>query len=188
MKVNANTLRKGMIIDHNEKLWVVIDSEIRQPGKGTAIIQVEMRDLDSGNKTNIRFATQDTVERVRVDEVEHQFLYANGDEYTFMNNENYEQVVVSKDLIGDAVVYLQDGMTVTLQMHEHKPLSVALPEQVVMEIVEAEPVVKGQTASSSYKPAILENGVRVLVPPHVASGTRIVVRTADNTYVERAKD
>jgi elongation factor P len=137
---------------------------------------------------DIRFATQDMVERVRVDEEEFQFLYANGDEYTFMNNQNYEQIVVNRDFIGDPAAFLQDGMMCAIQMTDGKPLSIKLPEQVTMAIVEADPVVKGQTASSSYKPAVLENGVRVMVPPHIESGTRIIVRTEDSSYVERAKD
>lgn len=188
MKVNAITIRAGNILDYNDKLWVVLKSDINQPGKGAAVIQVEMRDIASGNKTNVRFRTQEVVERVRVDEVEYQFLFADGDDFTFMNNETYEQITISKDLIGDSAVYLQDGMIVTVQVHEGNPLGVSLPDQVTMEIVEAEPVVKGQTASSSYKPAVLENGVRILVPPHIGAGTRVVVKTADNSYVERAKD
>lgn len=188
MKVAANTLRKGMIVEHNNKLWMVVENELRSPGKGAAVAQVIMRDIVAGTKMDIRFATQDMVERVRVEEEEFQFLYANGDEYTFMNIQNYEQLVVNKDLIGDAAAFLQDGMICKAQMNEGKPLSITLPETVTMKIVEADPVVKGQTASSSYKPAKLENGVRVLVPPHIESGTSIVVRTADSSYVERAKD
>ena len=188
MKVNAITVRKGQVVEYNDKLWIVLSSEIRQPGKGASVVQVEMRDLASGNKTNVRFATQDMVERARVDETEFQYLYSNDDEYTFMNNENYEQITVNKDLIGDPAAFLQDGMMVMAQMYEGKPLSIALPDQVTMQIVEADPVVKGQTASSSYKPAVLENGVRVMVPPHIESGTRIVVKTEDASYVERAKD
>jgi elongation factor P len=128
------------------------------------------------------------VERARVDEEEYQFLYANENQYTFMHVENYEQVIVDKELIGEPAAFLQDGMKCYLQMYEGKALSVTLPELVTMMITEADPVVKGQTASSSYKPAILENGVRVMVPPHIGSGTRIVVRTEDSSYVERAKD
>ncbi len=189
MKVNAITLRKGMVIEYNDKLWSVVDSAIRSPGKGTAIIQVEMRDVNFGNKTNVRFATQDIVERVRIDDIDFQFLFANEGTYTFMNVKSYDQIEINEDMIGEKVIpFLQDGMVVSMQVYEGKPLSVTLPEQVTVEIAEAEPVVKGQTASSSYKPAILENGVRVLVPPHIASGTRIVVRTTDLTYVERAKD
>jgi elongation factor P len=128
------------------------------------------------------------VERVRIEEEEYQFLYANDNEYTFMNIQNYEQIVLNKELIGDQAIYLQDGMVCKAQVNEGKVLSIELPETVTMTIVEADPVVKGQTASSSYKPAKLENGARVLVPPHIESGTRIVVRTSDSTYLERAKD
>lgn len=188
MKVAANTLRKGMVIEYNNKLWVVMENELRSPGKGAAVAQVVMRDMVGGNKMDIRWATQEMVERVRVDEEEYQFLFANGDECTFMNVENYEQILVSKELIGDAAVFLKDGMVCIAQMHEGKALSVSLPETVTMEIAEADPVVKGQTASSSYKPAVLENGARVMVPPHIEAGIRIVVRTADASYVERAKD
>ena len=188
MKVSAITLRKGMVVDYNNKLWMVLESEIRQPGKGASVVQVVMRDLMGGTKTDVRFSTQDMVERARVDEEEYQFLYANDNDYTFMNVENYEQIILSKDLIGEPAAYLKDGMVCICQMYEGKALSITLPEHVTMEIVEADPVVKGQTASSSYKPAKLENGVRVMVPPHIESGTRIVVRTADSTYVERAKD
>jgi elongation factor P len=188
MKVAANTLRKGMVVEYNNKLWMVMENELRSPGKGAAVAQVVMRDIVAGNKMDIRFGTQDIVERVRIEEEELQFLYANGDEYTFMNIQNYEQVTLGKDLIGDAAAFLQDGMVCKAQVNEGKVLSIMLPETVIMTIVESDPVVKGQTASSSYKPAKLENGVRVLVPPHIESGTRIVVRTADSSYVERAKD
>lgn len=188
MKVAANSLRKGMVIEYNNKLWMIMENELRSPGKGTAVAQIIMRDIIAGNKMDIRFATQDTVERVHIDETEFQFLYADGTEYTFMNKETFEQITVNKDLIGSPAAFLQDGMTVKAQMHDNRPLSVALPETITMKIVESDPVVKGQTASSSYKPAKLENGVRVLVPPHIGSGTRIVVRTSDATYVERAKD
>jgi elongation factor P len=188
MKVAAISLRKGMVVEYNSKLWVVMENEIRQPGKGASVAQVVMRDIQSGTKTDVRFSTQDMVERARVDEEEYQFLYSNDNDYTFMHKESYEQIIVSKDLIGDPAAFLQDGMVVQAQMYEGKALSVTLPETVIMTIAEADPVVKGQTASSSYKPAILENGVRVMVPPHIGAGTRIVVRTADSTYVERAKD
>jgi len=188
MKVNANTLRKGIVVDYNNKLWIVADVKIRQPGKGNAVIQVEMRDVLAGNKTNVRFATQEKVETVRLEEMKFQFLYSDGNEYTFMNNQTYDQITVQKDLIGDAVVFLQDGMIVIAQMHDGKPLSITLPEHVTMNLTEADPVIKGQTASSSYKPALLENGVRIMVPPHIESGIRIVVRTSDASYVEKAKD
>lgn len=187
-KVAANTLRKGMVIEYNDKLWVVMENELRSPGKGAAVAQVVMRDIQAGNKMDIRFSTQDMVERVRVDEEEFQFLFANDADYTFMNVETYDQIIVNKEMIGEPAAFLQDGMVCKVQMSEGKPLSLTLPETVIMTITEADPVVKGQTASSSYKPAVLENGVRVLVPPHIEAGTRIVVRTGDSTYVERAKD
>lgn len=188
MKVNAITIRPGNILEHNDKLWTVLKIDIMQPGKGASVIQVEMRDMVSGTKTNVRYRTQETVERARVDEVDYQFLFAEGDDCTLMNIETYEQITVSKDVIGDAAVYLQDGMMVTVSLFEETPLGVTLPDQVTMEITECEPVIKGQTATSSYKPSLLENGAKVMVPPHIGVGTRIVVRTVDSTYVERAKD
>lgn len=187
-KVAANTLRKGMVVEYNSKLWVVMENELRSPGKGAAVAQVVMRDIIAGNKMDIRWATQDMVERVRVDEEEFQFLFANGDEFTFMNVQTYDQIIVARDVIGEPAIFLQDGMVCIAQMHEGKALSLRLPDTVTMTIVEADPVVKGQTASSSYKPAVLENGARVMVPPHIESGTRIVVKTEDASYVERAKD
>jgi elongation factor P len=188
MKVNANTMRPGHVMEHNGKLWTVLKTQIVQPGKGGAFIQIEMRDVRSGIKTIERFRTQETVERARLDEHEMTFLFADGDNYTFMDKETYEQISILGDLIGEPKVFLQDGMEVNVQSFEGSPISVELPQTVTLRIVEAEPVVKGQTASSSYKPALLENGVRVMVPPHVESGTRIVVNTVDSTYLERAKD
>jgi elongation factor P len=167
---------------------VVTGQEIMQPGKGASVIQVEMRDIRSGNKDNVRFRTQETVERVRLDQTDHQYLFSDGQSYTFMNNESYEQVAIDKDLIGDPAVFLQDGMVVSIEMHEGEPLGVRLPDMVTLEITEAEPVIKGQTATTSYKPAVLENGAKVMVPPHIDVGTRVVVKTEDSTYVERAKD
>lgn len=188
MKVDANTIRKGHVLEHNNKLWVVIRSEIMIPGKGNAIVQIDMKDVRTGIKTNERFRTQESVERVQLQDHEMSFLFASDDQYTFMDQESYEQYIVPADVIGEAAVYLQDGMICNVQTYEGTPLSVELPTQVTLEIVEADPVVKGQTASSSYKPAKLSNGVRVMVPPFIEAGTRIVVNTTDNSYVERAKD
>jgi len=154
-----------------------------QPGKGGAYMQVEMKNLIDGRKTNVRFRSQDTVERVRLDTKDFQFLYAEGEDLVFMDVENYDQITLPKDLLGDAAAFLQDGMTVLLEMYDERPISVQLPEQVEATIVEADAVVKGQTASSSYKPAILDNGVRVMVPPHIGSGTRITVDVYERTYV-----
>ncbi|MDX2027150.1 MAG: elongation factor P [Alphaproteobacteria bacterium] len=188
MQINANELRKGNVVDYNGKLWSVMKSEIMIPGKGAAVVQVEMRDVRTGIKTNVRFRTQETVERVQLQDHEMQFLYSSDDEYTFMDQTSFEQLAISKDIIGDPVVFLQESMICNVQTYEGSALSVQLPATVVLEITEADPVVKGQTASSSYKPAKLSNGVRVMVPPFIEAGTRIVVNTSDSTYIERAKD
>jgi len=188
MKVNAITLRGGNVIEYNGKLCVVVKNEIVQPGKGASVAQVELRDLRTGSKDNVRFRTQETVERVRLEQDDHQFLYADGDDYHFMCQKTYEQITINKEIIGYPAVFLKDGMIVEVETFEGEPLGVALPDSVTLEIVEAEPVVKGQTATTSYKPAILENGEKVMVPPHIESGTRIVVKTEDGSYVERAKD
>lgn len=188
MKVNANTLRAGNVIDYNGKLWVVLKNEIMTPGKGAAVAQVEMRDIRSGAKDNVRFRTQETVERVRLDQSDYQFLYQEDEDYHFMNQETFEQIMISGEIIGYPKVFLQEGMIVEVETFEGEPLGVTLPDSVTLEITEAEPVVKGQTATTSYKPAIVENGEKVMVPPHIESGQRIVVKTEDGSYVERAKD
>jgi len=188
MKINAIELKPGNVLEHDNKLWLVLKRDIVQPGKGGAFAQIEIRDLRSGNKATERFRTQEAVERVRLDEHEMAFLFMEGDQATFMDNENYEQVTVPRGLIGDPADFLQDGMVCKVMMYEGTPLSVEIAPSVVMEVVEADPVVKGQTASSSYKPGKLENGRRVLIPPHIEAGTRIVVNTTDGSYVERAKD
>jgi elongation factor P len=188
MKIDGNAIRPGMVIEHQGRLWRAVKIQHTQPGKGGAYLQVELKDIRDGTKLNERFRSSETVERVRLDEKEYQFLFSDGDEFTFMDQETYDQITLNRDMIGDPAVYLQDGMVVTMQSYEGEPISVELPDTVVMEVVEADAVVKGQTASSSYKPAKLENGERVMVPPHIAVGTRIVVNTADGSYVERAKD
>ena len=188
MKINAIDLKPGNVLEHQNKLWLVLKREIVQPGKGGAFTVIEIRDLRSGNKATERFRTQETVERVRLDEKEMQFLYMEDNQATFMDNDSFEQVTVPRELIGDPADFLQDGMVCKVMTYEGAPLSVEMPSSVIMELVEADPVVRGQTASSSYKPGKLENGRRVLIPPHVEAGTRIVVSTADGSYVERAKD
>ncbi len=188
MKVTAITLRPGNVIEYNGKLCVVTKYDIMQPGKGASVIQVEMRDLRGGTKDNARFRTQESVERVRLEQGDYQFLFAEGEQYNFMHNETYEQIIVEGDVIGTPKQYLQEGMIVQIETFEGEPLGVKLPDTVIMAVIEAEPVVKGQTASSSYKPAIVENGAKVMVPPHIETGTRIVIKTEDSTYVERAKD
>jgi len=188
MKISAIDIKPGNVLESDGKLWLVLKREFVQPGKGGAFAQVEMRDFRSGNKTIERFRTQETVERVSLDEEEMQFLYFEGNQATFMDNVTFEQLTIDRELIGDPADFLAEGMTVTVLLHDGVPLSVTLPQNVTVEVVEADPVVKGQTASSSYKPGKLANGRRVLIPPHIEVGTRIVVNTTDGSYLERAKD
>jgi elongation factor P len=188
MKINAIDLKPGNVLERQNKLWLVLKRELVQPGKGGAFAQVELRDLRGGNKSTERFRTQEAVERVRLDEKEMQFLYMEDDQATFMDNDTYEQVSVPRELIGDPADFLQDTMTCKVMLYEGTPLSVEMPPSAVFEVVEADPVVRGQTASSSYKPGKLENGRRVMIPPFIEAGTRIVVNTTDGSYVERAKD
>ncbi len=188
MKVNANQLRQGQVVEINGKLFAIIKADNIQPGKGTPVMQLEMRGLSDGVKTIERYRTTETVERAFIDEGEFQFLYMDGEGFAFMDVANYEQIVVARDVIGDPAVFLQEGMHVTMRSHEGVPVSVEVPARVNLEVTETEPVVKNQTASSSYKPAVLENGVRTMVPPHINVGTRIVINTADGSYIERAKD
>jgi elongation factor P len=187
MKISGVAIRPGNILDYNGKLWVVLKIQHTQPGKGGAYMQVEMKDVKSGTKTNERFRSADTVERVRLDQKDFQYLYAENDNLVLMDKESYEQIYITKEMVGDAIQFLQDGMEVTVELHEGNPITIALPDSVVLTIAETEPAIKNQTASSSYKPAIMENGARVMVPPFINSGDRIVVNTADATYIERAK-
>jgi elongation factor P len=186
MKISGVDIRPGNILEYEGGIWKVAKIQHTQPGKGGAYMQVEMKNLQDGRKTNVRFRSADTVERVRLDTKDFQFLYHDGDMLVFMDKDNYEQISLPADLVGDAAAFLQDGMDVTLEMWEEKPISVELPGQVEATIVEADAVVKGQTASSSYKPALLDNGVRVMVPPHIESGTRIIVDVYERTYVGKA--
>ncbi len=189
MKIDGNEIRPGNVIEHQGRLWRAVKTQHVKPGKGGAFLQVELKDIRDGTKLNERFRSAETVERVRLEQKEYQFLFADGDSYTFMDQENYEQVTLNSDVLEeDQARFLQDGMLVQIESHEEEPLGVALPERVTLQIVEADPVVKGQTATSSYKPAMLENGVRIQVPPHIESGTSVVVSTVDATYVERARD
>ncbi|WP_439468547.1 elongation factor P [Blastomonas fulva] len=186
MKISGVDIRPGNILEHEGGIWKVAKIQHTQPGKGGAFMQVEMKNLEDGRKTNIRYRSQDTVEKVRLDTKDFQFLFADGDAYVFMDQENYEQITIAAKLLGDEAAFLQDGMQVTLEMYDERPISVQLPDQIEATIVEADAVVKGQTASSSYKPAILDNGVRVMVPPHISSGTRIVVDVYAKEYVRKA--
>ena len=187
MKINAIDIKPGNVLEHQGKLWIVLKRELIQPGKGGSFAQVEMRDLKTGTKTNERYRTQETVERVQLDEKDMQFLFLEGDHATFMDTDTYEQIMVDRSLIGEPADFLKDNMMVTVQLYEGTPMSVTLPQTVTMTVVEADAVVRGQTASSSYKPGKLDNGRRVMLPPHIEAGTRIVVNTGDGSYVERAK-
>ena len=188
VKVIASSIRKGNVLDLDGKLAVVINAENIHPGKGNPVTHLELRRIADGVKVVERYKTTDQVERAFVEEVDYNYLYEDEQGYNFMHPETFDQVSVPKDVLGDQAVYLQENMTCTLSMHEGNPIAIQLPQRVTFEIAEADPVVKGQTASSSYKPAVLTNGVRIMVPPHIAAGTRVVIMTADGSYVERAKD
>ena len=188
MKVIASSLRKGNIVEIDGKLGVIVTAENIHPGKGTPVTQMDVRRIADGVKVSLRFKTTDQVERAFVEDRKHQFMYQDGDGFHFMNMESYDQVTLQDDIIGDQAAYLQPEMEVNIAMYEGDPVSIELPPKAVLEVVETEPTIKSQTAASSYKPAMLSNGVRTMVPPFVTTGTKIVVMTADGSYVERAKD
>jgi elongation factor P len=186
MKMSGVDIRPGNILEWEGGLWRAVKIQHTQPGKGGAYMQVEMKNLIDGRKTQNRFRSSETVEKVRLDTKDFQFLFADGDDLVFMDKDTYDQINLPADMLGDAAAFLQDGMEVTLELYDEKPISVQLPDTIEAEIVEADAVVKGQTASSSYKPAVLDNGVRVMVPPHISAGTRIVVDVYAREYVKRA--
>ncbi len=188
MKVAASSLRKGSVLDLDGKLYVILNAENIHPGKGTPVTQLNMRRISDGVKVSERYRTTETVERAEVDERPYNFLYQDADGFHFMNPESFEQVTASPDVLGDAAAYLQEGMTISLSTHNDVPIAMSLPRTATLEIVETEPSVKGQTASSSYKPALLSNGVKTTVPPYLGVGARIIVLTEDGSYQERAKD
>ena len=189
MRVIASSVRKGNIIEHEDgQLYAVLSAESFHPGKGTPTTQIDMRRISDGVKTQVRYKTTEQVERAFVEDREHSFLYSDGDGNHFMNSETYDQVNVRDDILGDQKVYLQEGMKVMLSSFNGNPVSIQLPARITLAIVETEPAMKGQTASSSFKPAILSNGARTMVPPHIQPGTRVIIQTEDGSYVERAKD
>lgn len=187
MKINGNEIRPGNVIEHNGSLWVAVKAQAVKPGKGPAYNQVELKNLIDGTKLNERFRSSETVERVRLEQKDYQFLYKQDDMLVFMDVETYDQLEIPQDFVGERAAFLQDGMTVTVESHEDRPIGVSLPDQVTLAVAEAEPAIRRQTASSSYKPAVLENGVRVMVPPFVEAGERIIVDTNEITYVRRAE-
>ena len=188
MRVIASSLRKGNVVELEGRLYVVLTASNFHPGKGTPTTQIDMRRISDGVKVSERWRTTEQVEKANVDEREYDFLYSDGEGHHFMEPETYEQLTVGDDVIGDAKVFLTEGIKVHLKTHDGLAISIELPQRVTVEITETEPVVKGQTASSSYKPATCSNGLRVMVPPHIGAGTRIVINTEDNSYVERARD
>jgi elongation factor P len=186
MKINAVEIKPGHILEYEGGLWRAVKTAHTQPGKGGAYMQVELKNLIDGRKNNIRFRSAESVEKVRLEQVDFQFLYADGDALTFMDKETFDQVTLDRDILGDAAAFLTDGMDVVMETYDNKPISVQLPSQIDAMVVEADAVVKGQTASSSYKPAVLDNGVRVMVPPFIGAGTRIVVDVYSREYVKKA--
>ena len=187
MKVNGNEIRPGMVIEYDGGLWVAVKTMAVKPGKGPAYNQVELKNLIDGRKLNNRFGSDERVEQARVETKDFQYLYREGENLVFMNLETYDQINLNEEFVGERSAFLQEGMKVQLEMHEARPIGIQLPSQVTLEIVEADAVVKGQTASSSYKPAKLENGLRVMVPPFITTGEKIVVDTNEMTYVRRAE-
>lgn len=187
MKINVNEIRVGNLLEHNKRLWVVLKTMHVQPGKGGAFMQVEMKDIKDGTKSNTRFRSSDTVERVQLEQKDYQYLYDNGDNVELMDQTSFEQVSLSKELLGEQAPFTQEGMIVMVEYYGDEAIAIVLPDTVIMEIKDCEPVIKGQTASSSYKPALLENDVRITVPPFVNVGDRVVVRIATQEYLERAK-
>ncbi len=188
VKVIASSVRKGNVLEVDGKLCIVMKAENIHPGKGTPVTHLDMRRISDGVKITERYRTTDQVERAYLEDKTYNYLYEDDIGFNFMEPETFEQITVSRDIIGEQAVYLQENMAVNLSLHEGVPVSAELPQRVVFEVVEADPVVKGQTASSSYKPAVLSNGQRVMVPPHITAGTRVVIMTEDGSYVERAKE
>jgi elongation factor P len=185
-KINGNEIRPGMVIEYQDTLWVAVKTMAVKPGKGPAYNQVELKNLIDGRKLNNRFGSDERVERARLEQKDFQFLYKQGEALVFMDNESYEQLELQEEFVGERAAFLQDGMTVTLEMHDERPIGIKLPDQVTLEVVEADPVVRGQTAASSYKPAKLENGLRVMVPPFITTGEKVIVDTNEVTYIRRA--
>lgn len=187
MKINGNEIRPGNVIQHQDTIWVAVKTQHVKPGKGGAFAQIEMKNLIDGRKLNERFRATETVERIRLEQNDYQFLYEQDDALIFMDTTTYEQLELQKEFVGERAAFLQDGMEVTVESHEGRPIGIQLPDQVTLEVTDTEPHIKGQTVSSSYKPALLENGVRTNVPPFIGVGDRIIVDTNEITYVKRAE-
>ena len=185
-KINGNEIRPNNVLEHNGNLWVVVKVSHVKPGKGGAFAQVEMKNLKNGSKLNERFRSADKVEKVRLEQKDQQFLYQSDDMLIFMDNETYEQVELKAEILGDRRPFLKEGMTIQIEYHGTEALNATLPEKVVYKVIETEPVIKGQTAANSFKPAILENNIKISVPPFIEQGENILVSTENMEYVERA--
>ena len=187
MKVNGNTIKPGNVIEHKNGLWVAVKTSHVKPGKGGAFAQIELRNLKDGTKLNERFRSSENIEKIILEEVPHVFLYKENENLIFMNNNTFEQISINKNMIGDQTAFLQDGMDVIINTYNNEVVSVNMPDSCIEEVVEADAVIKGQTVSSSFKPAILSNGIKVMVPGHIEVGSKIVVRPSDSSYIEKAK-
>lgn len=185
-KINGNEIRPGFIIDHDSGLWAAVKVNHVKPGKGGAFAQVELKNLRDGRKLNERFRSEDKVDQVELEYREQQFLYETDGRLVFMDSETYEQTEIDAELLGDRRPFLQDGMTAKLQYYGEEALNVTLPQKVRCKVVDTEPVQKGQTATSSFKPAILDNGVRIMIPPFIGADEDIIVHTELMEYSERA--
>jgi|TARA_R110000868_G_scaffold15678_52_gene71419 elongation factor P len=185
-KINGNEIRPGFVLNIQDRLWVAVKVDHVKPGKGGAYAQVELKAILTGTKLNERFRSAETVEQVELEFRDFTYLYEQGDSLVFMDQLSYEQVELAKDFVGERAAFLSDGMKITLEMHEDTPLGVRFPPNVVLEVIEADPVTKGQTASNQFKPAKVGNGLKVMVPPFIAVGERIVVDTTETTYLRRA--
>lgn len=185
-KIAGNDIRPGTMIEFEGGLWVAVKTQKVKPGKGGAYNQVELKNVTGGTKLNQRFRSDESVDEVWLEKRDFQFLYASGDMLTFMDMESYDQFELAADFVGDRAQFLQDGMKTLVTIYEGKPIGISLPAQVTLEVREADPVLRGGTAAPSYKGAMLENGLKIQVPPFVEAGERVVVSTEDGTYVRRA--
>ena len=186
MKISANDIKVGNILEIDNKLWKVLKTEHTKPGKGGAFVQVEIKDINSGTKRNERFRSEENIEKAFLEQKKYQFLYSSGENYIFMDKTDFEQITIPKEkILENNLPYLKDGIDVNLEMKDNDPINLILPETVTLEVIEAEPVIKGQTAASGLKPAILENNIKIMVPLHITKGSKIVVKTSDNSYIEK---
>ena len=186
-KITGVEVRPGTMIEHQGQLWMAVKSQAVKPGKGGAYNQVELKNIETGSKLNERFRSSEMVEEIHLEKKDFQFLYANGDMLTFMDMETYDQIELATDFVGDQAAFLQDGMKTLVQLYDGKPIGIKLPVQVTLTVAEADPVMRGGTAAPSFKNAVLENGLKIQVPPFIDAGERIVVATEDGTYVRRAE-